>query len=179
MAQAVFVEVRNVRNPRHLSSIVTGIDKKGQKVQDAILTVYNGFLELDIDESDNDLKRFDVITYVLMNNDDPNDYLVDDKLIVDYSEKQNILIDAVATATVCTFASAPETCGVDFLIVELEEHLFKDAVKRTVLVLTVRVALQDGKIHGIAYQVTTLSKFPRQVLITHKPNGRDRPGLTI
>ena len=90
------------------------------------------------------------------------------------------LIDDLAYATVRPFASAPETCGIESVYVRLEDHLFTDGITRNVPVLHVEAALQDGKIHSIAYHVTALSLFRVQGLKDlpiYQPEGLDRPRL--
>ena len=175
------VQVRDVWQPRHLSSLVTAISTDNTtQIQGAIQTVYTGIIRIDFDESNDRLATVDVASYILMNDDDRDDYFRDNKLLVNYSEAEHELIDIVASANVSVFTGNPlAVLGVDSVSAGLETHLFKDARKRRVLVINVEATIQLGKIYGITYNVTTLSRFPGATPKTFTPRSQDQPGLTI
>lgn len=156
---------------------MTAIDRQNNQVPNAFMTVYTGILTFDAIEEDDDLERFEIVSYLLLNADEPDNDLRTNRRIADYG-KGGRLIDAVTSAHVSVFGGGPQTCGIDSLSVDLEKHLFRDTQTREVLVLRIRAALQEGRMHRIGYKVTTLS-FWRRGMAIDDVDRRDRPGLTI
>jgi hypothetical protein len=160
MATNVNVMFRDVHQPRHISAMVTALDKTDKFVSDAVITVYTGTLGATLaSERAWGADPFHVEAFVPMNLDDPSNVRVDNPVLVEYRERIEF-IDGVAHATACTFAEDPTLVAVDRFSIDLKKMRFIDGQERNVLILAVDLKVHQGTINGIAYQVTTLSRFP-------------------
>jgi len=163
----VNVMFQDVHNPRHVSALVTALDKANKLVSDAVMTVYTGTIGATLaSERAWGYDLFELESFIPMNNDDPSNIRFDDPVLVEYRE-QIEFIDGVAEVNVCTWADDPHMVAVDRFSIELKKMKFLDGQERNVLVLRVVIKLHKGTINGIAYQVTTLSRF---TLISEKPS---------
>jgi hypothetical protein len=80
-------------------------------------------------------------------------------------------VSAIVSASVSSFADAPDLAAVDKAKVLLKTHEFKGVPPARVLVLDASVAVTEGKLHRVSYQVTVLANVvpPRPPVTSSQP----------
>jgi hypothetical protein len=148
---AINVALGDVVSPQRLA--MRGVREGGNPEADAdarLMIVYTGWLEVTLGAGST-LFRDTAISFV------PNE-LGQVQTFKPDNEGDLGVVRAIVTASLSSFGSSPDTAAVDRASVFVEPRTFPGiAGSPRVLILRVRLAVADGAIHGVSYQVTVLA----------------------
>ncbi len=146
----VLVPLKGVVGAQHLRCIVRKPVKSpngSTALADTVMDVYTGWLTFDL--SDGDLVRDHVRALVPLGTGSAG--------MLDIQEYAGGISSVVVTASLSSFAGDPDVAAVDSATVKLKTHNFPGVPPADVLVLDVNVAVQDGTVHRVSYQITVLA----------------------
>jgi hypothetical protein len=153
---AINIPVRDVAGAQHLRCLVRGPVKPDDStnIVDLVMDVYTGWLTFTYQAG---LPHENVISFV--------------PLGTGTGTSQNIQgyvggASAIVSASISSFADDPDLAAVDRATVKLVTKDFAGLLPAQVLVLDASIAVGEGKLHRIAYQVTVLvtAKEPPRAL---------------
>jgi hypothetical protein len=148
---AINVELGDVVSAQRLA--MRGIREGGSPEADAdarLMIVYTGWLSVNLATGSN-LHRETFVSFV------PNG-LGQIQTFKPDNEGDLGVVQAVVTASLSSFGDSPVTAAVDRASVSIEPRQFPgEGGSPRVLILRARLAVSEGTIHAISYQVTVLA----------------------
>jgi hypothetical protein len=154
---AINIPLRDVAGAQHLRCLVRGPVKPDNptNIVDLVMDVYTGWL-----------------TFTYEQDDPANDHVFS-FVPLGTGTSTNLDIQsyvggasAIVSASISSFADDPDLAAVDRATVKLVTKNFAGLLPAQVLVLDASIAVGEGKLHRIAYQVTVLvtAKEPPRAL---------------
>jgi hypothetical protein len=150
------IPIGDVDGAQHLRCVVSSgkPDSKGSPTLDLVMDVYTGWLTFT--HASNDFAQANVVSFVPLGTGTGTNVDI-----------QNYVggASAIVSASISSFADDPDLAAVDRARVKLTTHNFPGFTGQ-VLVLNASVAVQEGKLHRVSYQVTALvtAKEPSRAL---------------
>jgi hypothetical protein len=149
---AINVPLRDVVRPQFFRSVVgssTGAKPDGSdSIRNIVMDIYTGWIVFDFHESHDTLIHDHVFSFIPLGPGSGG--LV---TVQDYTGGAN----AIVSASIASFGGRPAVAAVDFATIKLVPHSFAGHAPAHVLLLDASVAVQDGSLHRIAYQVTAIA----------------------
>lgn len=153
---AIKIPVRDVAGAQHLRCLVRGPVKPDDStnIVDLVMDVYTGWLTFTYEAG---LPHENVISFVPLGTGTGTNLDI-----------QNYVggASAIVSASISSFAADPDLAAVDRASVKLQTKNLPGVLPVQVLILDASVAVSEGKLHRIAYQVTVLvtAKEPSRAL---------------
>jgi hypothetical protein len=139
------ISPEHVHDPQHLRSLVTNVGGETPLVLD----VYTGWLVFDFDEPSDNIRRDQVISWVPLGTKTSSGAFE----VQTYPEGA----DAVVTASLSSFGDGASVAAVDGALIEIKKQPLPGRTVDPVLVLIADVAVSQGGLHRVSYQVTVLA----------------------
>ena len=172
---AIHIPLRDVARPQFFRTVV-GVGGRtnpdgSDDIRNTVMDIYTGWIVFDFHEGNDNLINDHVFSFIPLGPGTGNNVTL-----------QNYTggAGAIVSASISSFGGRPAVAAVDFATVKLVTHSFLGIPPTQVLLLDASVAVQDGSLHRIAYQVTALAgaKEPPRALQELSNNVLSIPGGT-
>jgi len=149
---AINIPLRDVVHPQVFRTVVgsgSGTNPDGSDaIHSMVMDIYTGWIVFDFNESNDNLIHDHVFSFIPLGPGTGGNVTV-----------QNYTggAGAIVSASISSFGRRPAVAAVDVATIKLVTHSFSGIQPAQVLLLDASVAVQDGSLHRIAYQVTAIA----------------------
>jgi hypothetical protein len=149
---AINIPLSDVVHPQVFRTVVgigSGTKPDGSDaINSMVMDIYTGWIVFNFNESNDNLIHDHVFSFIPLGAGTGGNVTLQD-----YTGGAG----AIVSASISSFGDRPAVAAVDFATVKVVTHSFPGHVPAQVLLLDASVAVQDGSLHRIAYQVTALA----------------------
>jgi hypothetical protein len=150
---AINIPLQNVVHPQFFRTVVGGgtgfTNPDGSDgIRNTVMDIYTGWIVFDFNETHDTLIHEHVFSFIPLGPGSGGNVTL-----------QNYTggAGAIVSASISSFGRRPAVAAVDFATIKLVTHSFSGVLPAQVLLLDASVAVQDGSLHRIAYQVTAIA----------------------